>query len=74
MLWAYLKIGVTLAIPISAAIYARQLRRERDIQALIWVVQHSPSLQWAIDHPREAAHRNVEEARYIRFLMREIDD
>ena len=66
MLEGYLKIvGMSLAIPIVALLYAKQVRLEGDIQAVEWDVHHPPNLRWVMDHPRECLQRHQEEARYL---------
>jgi len=73
MLWAYLKISLSLAIPISTLLYARQLRIEHDMQAIKWDVQHPPTSQWAVLHPREALQADRAEQRYLRSLIQDME-
>jgi hypothetical protein len=73
MLWAYLKISLSLAIPISTLVYARQQRIEHDMQAIKWDVQHPPSSQWAVAHPREALQSHLAEQAYLRRLIADME-
>jgi hypothetical protein len=73
MLWAYLKITLSLAIPLSTLIYAREIRHERDYLCLESILQRSISVQWSIDHPREALMRHRAERQDIRCLLEDLD-
>jgi hypothetical protein len=73
MLWAYLKISLAIAIPLSTLVYAREIRIERDVQAVKWDVQHPPTTQWAAAHPREALQADRAEQKYLRQLIADME-
>jgi len=72
MTWVYFKIALSLAIPFATLNYARQVRIDRDLQAVKWDVQHPPELQWVVDHPRESLQANRAEAKYLCKLLRDV--
>jgi len=74
MLWSYLKISLSVIIPIAVGGYARQLRHQQDVRAVWFVVQQSADLQWELTHPQESLQRNQAEAKYIRRLVADLDD
>jgi len=74
MPYAYVKIALTLCIPLATLVYARQLRAAGVMQAIKWDVQHPPGLRWEIDHPREAREMSQAEAIYLRRLIWELDN
>jgi hypothetical protein len=65
-----LKLVMSLIVPIAASLlYAKQIQLEDDIRAMEWNVQHPPTLQWVMDHPRESLKRDQAEARYLHQLL-----
>ena len=70
----YLKITALLTIPIATLLYAKDLRIQRDMQALKLDVQHPPSLRWVMDHPSEALVQNRAEAKYLHRLILDLDN
>lgn len=73
MLFGYLKIAVSFAVPIVVLLYAKQARHERDRQAILWEVRHPPDLHWVMDHLRQAQQMDRVEARYLRQLIWDLD-
>jgi len=73
MLWAYLKIVLSLAIPLCTIAYARELQRARDVQAIERTVQQPLSFQRSFAHPSEALRRDRAEIQYIQRLITDLD-
>jgi hypothetical protein len=73
LLFGYLKIAVSFAVPIAVLLYAKQARHERDRQAILWDVQRPIDLPWIMDHPRQAQQIDQMEAKYLRQLIWDLD-
>jgi len=73
MLSGYLKIIVSAIVLGLTFFYATQARREADMRAIRWDVQHPPPLQWVLDHPKESLQRDRMEHKYLRQLIADLD-
>jgi hypothetical protein len=73
MLWAYLKIVLSLATPLCAIAYARELQRAQDVQAIERTLQQPLSFQRSFSHPDEALRRDRAEIQYIQGLIADLD-
>jgi len=73
MLSGYLKISMSVVVVGLLFLYAAQERRQADMLALKWVVQHPPPLQWVLDHPQESLQRNRMEREYLHQLIVDLD-
>jgi hypothetical protein len=73
MHWAFLKITLALAIPLSTVAYATQLRHQHDCQRIQSIVQKPGDLTWSLAHPREFLQRNRAEMRSLRPLLKDLD-
>ena len=73
MFYAYLKIAVSLAVPLAVAIYAKQFRLDQDRRAIRWIVEHPPGLRWEIDHPVESLAWNRMQDKCLRRLIADLD-
>jgi hypothetical protein len=73
LLFGYLKIAASFAVPIVVLFYAKQARLEQDRQAILWEVRHPPDLHWVMEHPQQAMQMDRLEARYLRQLIWDLD-
>jgi hypothetical protein len=76
VLFGHLKIALSLVVPFvpfAPLFYAKQVRLERDRQAILREVQHPLNLQWSIEHPQESLQMDRVEARYLRQLIWDLD-
>lgn len=73
MHWAFLKITLALAIPLSTVAYATQLRHHNDCQRIQSIVQKPCDITWSLSHPRELLQRNRAEIRALRPLIHDLD-
>jgi hypothetical protein len=73
MLWAYLKIVLSLATPLCAIAYAHELQRAQDVQAVERIMQQPLSLQSSFSHPSETLRRDRAEIQYIQRLIADLD-
>jgi hypothetical protein len=74
MFYAYLKIAISLTVPLATLFYAKQFRIQRDMQAVKLDVQHPPSLRWVMDHPSESLIQNRMEVKYLHRLIQDLDN
>ena len=73
LLFGYLKIAVSFAVPIAVLLYAKQARHERDRQAILDDVRQPIDLRWVMEHPQQALQMDRSEARYLRELTWDFD-
>jgi hypothetical protein len=73
MFWPYLKITLSLTIPLCTLAYANQLRLQSDCARIQCAVEKPLNIQWSLDHPREALQREIAEAQYLRRLLQDLD-
>lgn len=73
MLYGYLKIVLSMATLIAPLLYAKQVRLERDRQAIMWVVQQRSDLQWVMKHPQQSLQMDRTETRHLRQLIWDLD-
>jgi D-serine deaminase-like pyridoxal phosphate-dependent protein len=73
LLFGYVKIAVSFVVPIAVLLYAKQVRHERDRQAILWEVQHPPDLHWVMEHPQQSRQTDRMEAQYLRELIWDLD-
>jgi hypothetical protein len=73
MLSGCLKIFLSAIVLALLFLYATQVRREADMRAIKWGVQHPPPLQWVLDHPKESLQRDRIEREYLYRLIADLD-
>jgi hypothetical protein len=73
MLWAYLKIILSVAIPLCTIGYAREVQRAQDVRAIERTMQQPLSFQLSFSHPSETLRRDRAEIQYIRRLIADLD-
>jgi hypothetical protein len=74
MLWAYLKIILSLAIPLCTIGYAREVQRAQDVQILERTMQQPLNFQRSFSHPSEALRQSRAEIQYIQRLIADLDN
>ncbi len=73
MLWAHLKIVLSLATPLCTIAYARELQHSRDVQAIERTMQQPLNFQYSFSHPSQALRRDRTEIQYIHGLIADLD-
>jgi hypothetical protein len=73
MLSICLKIFLSAIVLGLLFLCATQVRREADMRAVKWAVQHPPPLQWVLDHPKESLQRDRMEREYLYRLIADLD-
>lgn len=73
MLSAFLKIALTVAVPVVTVCSARQYRHRHDAQLLSEIVRRPANLQLAFTDPSQSLQKNRQEVRIMRQLIEDLD-
>jgi hypothetical protein len=72
MLWAYLKISLSLVIPFSTVAYARQVRHEADCRSLLQIMRQPLNYDLHAAHPLEAIRQDRADFQHIHELLQDL--